>query len=164
MEKEKIINNIVITKSTRIKGNKEILIDVIYNNFIDLSDNPILMHNKNDINKVLSSPYIICLFITIDNKLMGYLIGEEKMLDDQRLVYYISYIYIAEKIRYKKYGSLLMNIIENIIKSKKNIRYIVLTCDTSNKKLVNFYTKKGYSVDILLQTHSKHNVYSKKIF
>lgn len=155
-------NKIIITKSTRIKGNKDDLVDVIYNNFKDLANNPILMHNKKDINDVLSSLYFFGLFIFIDGKLMGYLIGEEKLLDDQRYVYYISYIYIAEKIRYMKYGSMLMDLIEKHVKSK-NIAHIVLTCDTSNKKLVNFYEKKGYIIDILLQTHSKHNVYSKKL-
>jgi ribosomal protein S18 acetylase RimI-like enzyme len=151
-----------IIKSTRIKNDKKYLVDVIYNNFIDLAKNPILMHTKNDINNLLSSPYFIGLFIMINEKLMGYLVGEEKMLNDQRYVYYISYIYIAEKIRYKKYGSMLMNMIEDIIKAK-GINYIVLTCDTSNTKLVNFYKKRGYDIDILLQTHLKHNVFSKKI-
>ena len=153
----------VIIKSTRIKNNLDNLVDVIYNNFNDLADNPVLMHNRQDIYKLLSSQYFTGLFIFIGNKLIGYLVGEEKMLDDGRYIYYISYIYISEKYRYKKYGSLLMDMIEKYIKEKGNIKYIVLTCNTSNNGLVNFYKKRGYNIDIMLQTHSTHNVFSKRI-
>jgi ribosomal protein S18 acetylase RimI-like enzyme len=157
------MSNLILTISNRIKGNVDEFVNTIYNNFADLTDNPTLMHNKNEIRNLLLSPHFIGLFLFDNNKLIGYLVGEEKFLNDGRHVYYISYIYVTVKMRTKKLGSLLMKNIEQIIKQKK-IKYIVLTYNTSNKKLTNFYNILGYNIDLILETNSIHNVFSKNLF
>lgn len=65
-------------------------------------------------------------------------------------------------MRKHKYGTLLMNRVETVMKSK-NINTIMLTFDTHDHNLTKFYNKLGYIMDPYIQTYNKHGVFSKII-
>jgi len=149
-------NNIVIRKVDRLK-NPNLLCDAIYNNFIYLSKYPNLMHTKNEIGRLLTTPDNIMYLVYDNNKMIGYLIGEYKMLNDSRYVFYISYMFILDKYRNMKLGSRLMN---KIIKecSDKGIKYILLTFDSNDLKLINFYQKHGFKKDPMLGNNGNNQI------
>jgi len=147
---------------TRIKSDVRFFAKTIYNNFIYLKEIPELMHSEEEIAKMLKSPEFIGIFVYDGDAFIGYLVGEIKMLNDNRLVYYISYMYVSQKYRNKSIGKKMMIMIENIVK-KMNIKYIVLTADQSNVKLMKFYKNFGYQQDVLLKTNNENEVFSKQI-
>jgi ribosomal protein S18 acetylase RimI-like enzyme len=140
-------------------NNPNLLADIVFNNFIYLKNIENLGHNKEEIIKTLNLPNNLDYLVYIDNKLIGYLIGDFRNLNSGRLIYYISYIYISKSYRGHKIGSQLLDLIINICKTKK-IKYIVLTCDSEDNKIVRFYERYGFKVDEELDNNSRHNVYS----
>jgi ribosomal protein S18 acetylase RimI-like enzyme len=139
------------------KVNVNPFIDLIYNNFINLSKYPSLKHTKHDINKLLKSPGMRGYVTTVkNNKLLGYLIGEVIQLADRRKVFYISYLYIAKRFRNKKIGSKLMDTVISTFRSKYD--GIMLTCDTDDLKVFEFYQKKGFMLDLMLRQFNRHDV------
>ena len=92
-----------------------------------------------------------------NNSIIAYLVGEMKDLNDGRRCYYISYLYVGEKYRGKKIGTKLMNLI--IEKCKVNrIKYLLLTCDTNDKPVFEFYEKLGFVPDTILRNYGRHEV------
>lgn len=154
------MTELTIHQLTNITLGTQHLTDVIYNNFQHLSKTPQLSHNKQTISKTLQSKNLFGLLVyNLHNKLVAYVIGEYKQLDDSRFVYYIHYIYIIKLYRGRKIGSKLMNIIITHCKNNK-IKYIVLTCDTHDKKLTTFYKKLGFKQDLMLKNFKRHEVLS----
>ena len=130
---------------------------VIYNNFKYISQFPELNHNIEEIKKLLTNNKMMSLFIYNKKSIIGYLVGEYKILNDGRSTYYVEYMYIAPKYRNRKLGTQLMSILNN--KCKLNgIKYITLTCDSLDKKVYNFYLKRGFKLDPSLNTNSRHRV------
>lgn len=138
--------------------NPETLANVVFNNFSYLTEFPELSHNKNEIIKTLNSDGNLCYLVYDKNNLIGYMIGDFRTFPDNRYGYYISYVYIAKAYRDRKLGSNLMN---KIITKCRNIgvNYIILTCDTKDEQIVNFYKKYGFVVDPYLGGNKRHNVY-----
>lgn len=154
------MNKITCVETNRIK-HPELLANVIFNNFFYLTNFPELQHTKKDIMDILSSnskSKILCYLLYDDKKLIGYLIGDFRTFPDNRYGFYISYVFIAEKYRNQKLGSKLMNLL--IEKCKKvSVKFIILTCDTNDKKIVNFYKKYGFKVDSSLGGNKRHDVF-----
>lgn len=146
------------------KQDLTIFIDLIYNNFIELSEEEKLMHTKEDIKKNLRADNSVIL-IVLDkkvNKIAGFLTANIMELDDKRLVYYISYVYTAENYRNNGIASRLLDISEQIAHNKK-CNGIMLIFDTTNKQLYHFYEGKGYMQDINLRRYEQHDVFYKII-
>jgi len=66
------------------------LAKIIFLNFIELQNEPDIVFNINDINSTLISPNLLGWFLLDnDDKIIGYIIGELKELNDGRYVYYM---------------------------------------------------------------------------
>lgn len=152
------LNTITYIETNKIK-NPEILSKVIFNNFIYLTHFPDLQHNKQEITRILQLNDGLYFLVYDNSVLIGYLVGDFREFPDGRYGYYISYVYISEYYRNKKIGSTLMDM---LIKNcrEREIKFILLTCDTNDKKVVDFYKKYGFSVDSTFGENKRHNVYS----
>lgn len=131
--------------------NPEIFANLIYNNFIYLEPTKHLSHNKQEILKTLKLDKNLCFLVYDNDTLVGYLVGDFKVLNDQRKVYYISYFFIMEAYRSHGIGSQVMDMVKNKCKSL-NIPYILLTYDSNDNKLTKFYNKHGFTLDKSLGT------------
>jgi ribosomal protein S18 acetylase RimI-like enzyme len=153
-------NTIKCIETTKIQ-NPEVLAQVIHKNFIYLTNYPELQHNMKTIIETLRADGNFCYLLYYDKNLIGYFVGDYRVLPDNRYGYYISYVYISKNYRNKKLGTKLMN---KLIKSvrEKGVKFIVLTCDIRDKKVVSFYTKYGFTKDPNLggQYVKPHIVYS----
>lgn len=87
------------------------------------------------------------------------MIGEFKNLNDGRLVYYITYLFVAPKFRNKRIASQLLRYLINKCKSW-GIKHITLTCDTYNIKLCSFYKKIGFIPDLIMRNMKRHEIFT----
>lgn len=141
--------------------NINLFIPIVYGNFIKLKYYPNLLHTFSEIKKLLMDKTFYGIFIFNDSKkILGYLIGKTMILNDGRKVFYISYIYVSKKFRNQKLASRMLDIIHS---QKRDHDAIVLTCDTTDKLVYNFYTKRGYMLDFTLRKYTKYDVLSKQI-
>ena len=148
-------------KCVEVKKIKDttLMVNTIYNNFLYLVEYPDLMHTRDEINKVLNSNGCMNLLVFYNNKLIGYLIGNFRTLQDSRYVFYISYFYISQEYRNRGIGSKLMNLL--ILKCKTmGVKFIVLTCDSQDPKTMKFYRKYGFTTDPLLSKNNRYDVYT----
>lgn len=135
-------------------------VKVVYNHFIDLSNYDNLKHTEEEIKKMLNSENFRGYVIKYNNKyIIGYILGEITHLNDGRDAYFISYLYTASNFRKMGIASKLINRIKMEMK-KQFIYTLMLICDTDNTKLVDFYMKKGFMLDLLLRRYEKHDVFS----
>jgi ribosomal protein S18 acetylase RimI-like enzyme len=134
------------------------LINIIYNNFINLAKFPILKHTKKDIYKLLNSDNLLVWLVILNNNIIGYAICEYMSLADGRQVIYINYIYIGSKYRNNKLGSKLLYRIIGYAQ-ERNLN-IMLICDTYNDKILDFYMKKGFMYDLQLRRYDRYDVLS----
>lgn len=141
----------------RIEKHAMIYATIIYNNFIDLTQFSYVTHNKEEIYKNLLSDDMFGYIVKNGTKVIGYLFGEFMNLNDGRHVYYLSYIYISPKYRHYKLGTTLLN---KLIETCNNIgvMFIVLTCDSQDSIVMNFYKKFGFISDPILKRNLRHDV------
>lgn len=133
-------------------------LNIVYNNFKDLSNDPTLGHNYEELYRLLTDNNFRGLFAYNESgKIIGYLIGETKHLNDGRLVFYISYIYVCSKHQGNKLGSRLLEIIISKMKGI-GMKFIVLTYDKNNDRLRKFYYKYGFVKDPVLNHSSTNEV------
>lgn len=140
-----------------MKGDINGFADIIHNHFLYLSQRPELQHNVYEIRRLLSGNDTISFVVYDNDKIIAYLIGEIKHLNDGRTAYYVSYLYVCQKYRNKKIGTKLMKIVINKAK-ESDIRYVILTCDTNDKKVYEFYQKLGFMPDHILRNYGRHEV------
>lgn len=140
-----------ITKHTNI------FTDIIFNNFIDLINYPYVKHTRNDIQNLLSSEQMLGYIVKYSEKIIAYMFGEVSQMPDGRNAYYLSYIYVAPKYQHLKIGTLLLNKIIGHCKHY-GIPFIVLTCDTKDIRVMNFYKKFGFIIDPVLKNGKRHDV------
>lgn len=135
------------------------LVYTIYNNFIELAKYPDLKHNPSEIKRLLTSSNMLAFFLYNGHKLFGYAITELMRLNDGRFVLYISYLYIAKKYRKHGFGS---NLLKQAINKAKAFRTdaVILTCDTQNENVINFYMMHGFMYDPYLRKHNRHDIFS----
>lgn len=139
-------------------NNPDIATTILYNNFLYLTKFPELVHTKEEIRRSLTNEDTYCYWLYDDNKLIGYLTGEYKKLNDNRYVYYISYFYISTQYRNKQLGTKLMKVLIDKCE-REGTKFILLTCDTKDPKVVHFYKKLGFVQDPILGSNTKrHNV------
>jgi len=142
---------------TEIEKSVDKLIPIIYNNFIDLVKYPNVKHTKKDIYELLTSDDLFGYIVFYNNNIIAYSFGLSSTMADGRHTHYLSYIYVGQKYRHLKIGSMIMKKIIDHCK-QHGIPFIVLTCDTQDKKLMNFYGKFGFIPDPLLKSDNRHDV------
>lgn len=152
-----------ITQIKNIRPEKsEKFINMIYTNFIDLCDCKELKHNKQEIMRLITSQNIKILLIIVNKKIAAYLVGEIMVLNDGRKVFYINYIFTGKYFRKQGFGSKLLKFVEKLTK-KFGYDGVLLTCNTEDDKIYNFYLMRGYMPDLVLRQYKKHDILYKKI-
>lgn len=151
-------NKIVIISHDTLKNNNlKLFTDVIYKNFIHLSNNTELKHTKQEIYKVLKSNNAQVYLIMKNKSIVSYLVGEITKLNDGRNVLYITYLFTSDKFRNYGLASKLLKLSDEIC-SKNNLDGIMLVCDTENDYIYNFYLMKNFMPDMILRRYSKYDV------
>ncbi len=145
-----IVRNITLEKSKK-------LAEMIYLNFLDLADYPELKHNRSELTRLVTSKDSKTIFIIVKGKIAAYLVGEVMKLVDGRRVFYISYIFTSKLFRKKGFGSKLMDYVDQLV-TKFNYDGVMLTCDTENEEIYNFYLMRGFFPDLVLRQYKKHDV------
>jgi len=133
--------------------------DTIYNNFVHLSKTPQLEHNRQELRRLLSSYNTTSYVAYSGNIMIAYLVGETKKLNDGRMVFYISYLYVGQKYRGLKLGTKLMDLVFKKCK-KDGVQFVTLTCDVKDKKVVEFYERMGFMPDPILRNYGQHEVFT----
>jgi GNAT superfamily N-acetyltransferase len=160
MNKNKTKTDTVIVREVHRIVDPTPLANTIYKNFEYLANEPNLGHNIPEINRLLTDENFMGLFVyNSDNNVIAYLVGEIKHLNDGRVVYYISYFFVCPRYQNKKIGSRLISLLISKCENKGN-KFIVLTCDTNDKKLVQFYVNRGFVVDPILKNGQRHEIYT----
>jgi GNAT superfamily N-acetyltransferase len=154
------MNNIIELKQLS-ENKKQIFTDLIYDNFIKISPYEQLKHNKNEIYNLLSKSSHFFIVYMINNKILGYVLGE--IIDfDKNQILFITYIFTSPRHRKTGIGHKLMNYIENYALSNDCIK-IMLTCDTEDKKVYDWYLKIGFMPDMYFRTYDRFDTLSKNI-
>ena len=143
-----------------ISQKKDLLVDIIYNNFKDLDDEPKLNHTPESIRKTLDSKDAELIIYLDNDKIGAYLLAEITMLEDGRKVMFVSYIYVAKYLRTHSIGTQIMQMISKIAYDKY-CDGLMLIYDTTQKKLRRFYDKQGFMLDFHLRRFEKHDVFYK---
>lgn len=119
-------------------------IETVFVNFYHLYDFPILMHNKNEISRLLSSNKFRGFVAFNSNIIIGYLLGELVTINGEEYLF-VNYLYVAPTMRSKNIGTSLIIYAKNFCKTR-NCRGIKLMVDTENEKNIKFYQKNNFSV------------------
>ena len=147
----------LVPRDTLKKNDLTLLIDLIYYNFENLSNFQNLNHNKKQIEKILKSDDSYVFFILNKNKIIAYMIAESVLLADGRIVFYIYYLYTSPQFRNMGFASKLIEIGRKT-GNNNNCIGIMLTCDTSDTKVHDYYLKKGFMPDMLMRTYDRFDV------
>ena len=125
------------------------LVDIIYNNFNYLKNQPGIIFSKNEIMNCLISPELLGWYLLDDNNnITGYLIGTKKEVGDGRYVYFIDYFYIITKYRNKGMGTKMLILCINYIKNI-NIKFIMLITEI-NSNAYKMYNRMGFVKEPLM--------------
>ena len=154
------MNNIIELKHLS-ENKKQLFTDLIYHNFIKISSYEQLKHNKHEIYNLLSKSSHFFIVYMIHNKILGYILGEIINLEKEKILF-ITYIFTSPNHRNKGLGHKLMNHIEKYA-SFNNCLKIMLTCDTEDKKLYEWYLKMGFIPDMHFRTYDRFDTLSKYI-
>ena len=147
----------LVPRDTLKKNDLTLLIDLIYYNFEYISNIKELNHNKKQIEKILKSDDSYVLFILNNNKITAYMIAQSMLLRDGRIVFYIYYLYTSPQFRNMGLASKLIEIGRKI-GHDNNCIGVMLTCDTSDTKVHNYYLKKGFMPDMLMRKYDRFDV------
>jgi len=154
------MNNIIELKQLS-KNKKQIFTDLIYDNFIKISSYEQLKHNKNEIYNLLSKTSHFFIVYIIHNKILGYVLGEIIKFNNKNILF-ITYIFTSPRHRRTGIGHNLMNYIDNYALSS-NCNKIMLTCDTNDTKVYEWYLKMGFMPDMYFRTYDRFDTLSKNI-
>jgi ribosomal protein S18 acetylase RimI-like enzyme len=146
------------------KQDLSLLVKLIYNNFIELTEEDKLMHTPEKIEENLKADNSVIVVLTDkkSQKMIAFLTANIIELDDRRLVFYISYIYTAESYRNSGLGTELMDLAEKLGRKHK-CNGVMLIFDTYKPNLVRFYENRGYMQDINLRRYERHDIFYKII-
>ena len=142
------------------KQNKQLLVNIIYNNFLYLEPEKKLNHNVKTILDILNNKDVVLFLFMKERKIGAYLLGQIMILDDGRKVLYISYIFVSKSLRTNGIGSLLL-------KKAEQYAYtmycdgIMLIYDTRRKELRRFYDKHSFMLDFQLRRYENNDVFYK---
>lgn len=152
----------ITIKEIRKVKNIKLLIRTLERDFIYLKADKFsqLGHNEQELTRLVTGENFLSLFAFNDqNKMVGYLVGEIKKLQDSRMVYYISYLHVSPEYRGYRIGSKLIEMIINKC-NDFGYKFVMLTCDSQKSQIVNLYKKYGFTKDPLLGSNDRHCVYS----
>lgn len=158
----KIINILRYTGNDLIERNLTKFVEIIFNNFDDISNQPELNHNKREILRLLTSPNSICIIATYKGQIIGYLIAEITSVDNFGQLMHISYIFTSPMHRNKGVASYMLNKIQSYAE-ELNINTLSLTFDTYDKSLERFYLNNNFVYDDNLRSHQRHDMLVKYI-
>jgi ribosomal protein S18 acetylase RimI-like enzyme len=104
---------------------------------------------------------------SINGALISYILGEyinlnNKNYADNRTVCYISYLYVSPDYRGHSIATNMMKIL--FLNTNVKVDGWMLVFDTHKKHLKAFYSKLGFTPDILYKNYSQHEVYFKQNF
>ena len=151
-----------IVELKKLSDNKKCTFtNLIYQNFIKIAPYEQLKHNKQEIYNLLSKPNHYFFAFLIGNKILGYILGEIIQIEQNNILF-ITYIFTSPYHRKIGIGHKLMNYIENYA-SYNNCRKIMLTCDTEDKTLYDWYLKMGFMPDMYFRTYDRFDTLSKNI-
>jgi ribosomal protein S18 acetylase RimI-like enzyme len=139
-----------------------LLTDMIYRQFEDLSNQPKLKHTPRDIHNTLLNENVLLVLLMEKEKMIGYLLSYIEHLEDGRRILFISYVYIAKQYRRRGYGDRLMSYVEDYA-DKNKCDGVMLIYDTENTKLNHFYEKRGYMPDLQLRRYDQHEIVYKYV-
>jgi GNAT superfamily N-acetyltransferase len=142
--------------------NKDLLVRIIYNNFLYLEPEPKLNHKPEAITEILNNKDVVLFLFMHEGKIGSYLLGQIMNLEDGRKVLYISYIFVSKSLRTQGVGSKLIKIAEQFA-YQKYCDGIMLIYDTRRKELRRFYDKQGYMLDFQLRRYENNDVFYKVI-
>lgn len=149
-------NSVTLRPILKIKD-PSAFVKTVYDNFSYLTE-PELNHTVEEIRRVVTSPdFFGLLMYNSDGRIIAYLVGEFKNLADGRYVYYITYMFVSPRFRGRKLGSRMVNKLAEHC-TTKGVRFIILTCDSTKNKLVNFYRNLGFMDDPVIKTNNQHIV------
>jgi ribosomal protein S18 acetylase RimI-like enzyme len=152
---------LILRKEDLKHQNLTLLVNTIYNNFIELADIPALSHTKTTISANLYKDSILILCM-LDDKICGYLLGYYTTLPDSRQILFINYIYISKRFRSKGLGRQLMLMAVDDA-SEHKVDGIMLIYDTDNVYVDNFYKKLGFMLDVNMRRFHRHDVFYRVI-
>lgn len=128
---------------------------IIFFNFIELQNQPDIQFSVKDISDSLASENVLGWFLLDnDNKIVGYLIGNIKDINDGRVVYYIGYFYIIQK--YRNYGlgkKMLLTALDYV--TTINIKFVMLM-SKKDSKAYEMYRKYGFMIDPLIKLNNRN--------
>lgn len=142
--------------------NKDLLVKIIYNNFLYLEPEPKLNHNPDAIQEILNNKDVVLFLFMQKGKIGSYLLGQIMNLEDGRKVLYISYIFVSKSLRTQGVGSKLMKVAEQYA-YQKYCDGVMLIYDTRRKELRRFYDKHGFMLDFQLRRYENNDVFYKVI-
>ena len=149
---------LTVKEVTKLGEDIDAFVDVIYKNFINLAKYEELKHTEKEIKRLLKSANFLGLFVyNKKTHLVAYMLGEIMKLNDGRIVYYMSYFYVAKPYRVKGIGSQMMNMIIEKCKSRR-ISYIMLMCDTEDTAVHDFYLMRRFMPDPILRRYDRYDV------
>jgi GNAT superfamily N-acetyltransferase len=145
------------------KESTKLFLYTIYKNFDYYKDDHVMHHTIKDINKLLKSKDMYCLLVyNIHKQLIGYLIGEIIKLDN-KIFFFINYLYVLRKYRNLGIGTKLLNIIINKVKRWK-INGILLLYNSTDDYLTNFFINRHFNVDETYKRNERFEILSFIIF
>ena len=156
------IEIIPVDRNYFARPNVKAFINIVYNNFFDISGKPELLHTPKEIYRLLNSVRFRGLLAKIGKKIIGYLLGEVHLLADGRKVFFINYLYVGRAFRKQGVASRMMDII-TMIGKRMDVDVLMLNCDTENKKVFDFYSKRGFMLDLVLRRYSRYDVMSVRV-
>lgn len=154
------MNNIVIKTvdmSNFNKPNVNMFIDLVFEHFIDLADYPDLKHTRDELYRLIRSENMKGYLVYHGKKIIGYLLGEIMILVDGRKVFYISYMFVAPSFRKHGIASQLMEFSREFA-NNAGFDGLLLTADSENQKVFDFYLKRGFMPDLVLRKYAQHEV------
>lgn len=132
------------------------LANVIYGNFSHIANSQ-LDHSVKSIEKILSSENVVMYCFYDGNNMISYILMDKKILNDNRHVLYVDYLYVSEKYRKHGLGSRMIDMAKEYA-NNNSLQGLLLTTNVNDKKLMRFYTKHGFSYDMFLRTYLKFDI------
>jgi ribosomal protein S18 acetylase RimI-like enzyme len=133
---------------------------IIYKNFSHLSKYEETNHTPKHIREILNSKDTKIIMITIDNKIISYMIVQNLQVRGRRVAF-LYYIYTSNEYRGRGVASDLLKYLEEYTYNNK-LDGIMLTCDTK-KREYDWYMLKGYMPDIIYRTYARFESLYKSI-
>jgi len=130
---------------------------MIYKHFEHLVEQPKLMHSYEKIKELLDSKDTQIYLLMKKTSIYGYVVCSKMSLTDGRKVLFINYIFTSPQHRHNGYGNILLNYIMKYAKSS-NVDGIMLICNTTDKKIHDWYARHGFMLDFHLRRYEKYDV------